>query len=41
MIAEKRGTLSNGGAGRHPQLTAADTEKKAAHIRAAFHRQAG
>jgi len=38
MIAEKRRTLSNGGAGHHAQLTAAriENEKKAAHIRAAF-----
>jgi hypothetical protein len=28
MIGEKRGTLSNGGAGRHPQLTAAGTENE-------------
>jgi hypothetical protein len=37
MIAEKRRTLSNGGAGHHPQLTRpASKRKKAAHIRAAF-----
>ncbi|MFL6822531.1 MAG: hypothetical protein ACJ8FA_08180 [Xanthobacteraceae bacterium] len=38
IIAEKRGTLSNGGAGRHPQLNRGPhrKRKKAAHIRAAF-----
>jgi hypothetical protein len=36
-LPDKDGTLSNGGAGRHAQLTAARIEtKKAAHIRAAL-----
>jgi hypothetical protein len=42
MIAEKRRTLSNGGAGRHAQLTAARIEnEKGRSCSSGLHRQAG